>query len=128
MARGHATLLPPAGAIAWWTSALSSGGSTARPTSYPAEPIEALLAPERLAERIGHLHGGDPFGILEADLGGRAQPQRKAESVGDRLARIFGGQDRLRMQSRGHIERLGILVGAVEQDILRREVSANAPE
>src|SRR3954462_1238771 len=101
MAHGHAILLLSAGAIAWWTSALSSGGSTARPMSYPAEPIEALLAPERLAERVGHLHGGDPFGVLEADLGRGAQPQREAEGIGDRLTRIFGGQDRLRMQSGG---------------------------
>src|SRR5215471_18947779 len=45
------------------------------------EPVEALLAVERLWERVGHLDGGNPLGVLETQLGGGAQPQWKAERI-----------------------------------------------
>ena len=64
----------------------------------PREPVEALLAPERLGESVAHLDRFDPFRILVAELGRGAQPQRIAERIGEHVARIFGGEDGLRMQ------------------------------
>ena len=57
----------------------------------PGDPVEALLAPEGLLEVVGHLDPGDPLGVLEAELGRRAQPQRKSKRIGERIAGIFGG-------------------------------------
>ena len=50
--------------------------------SNPREPIEALLAPERLAEIVRHFDRLDPLGVLVAELGRGAQPQRIAERIG----------------------------------------------
>jgi hypothetical protein len=71
--------------------------------------------PERVGERVGHLDGGDPLGVLEAELGGGAQAQREAERIGDRLARILCGEDGLRMQRARHVEALGVAVGSDER-------------
>jgi hypothetical protein len=70
----------------------------------PGEPILASLAPIRLGPVVGHLDRGDPLGILEAELGRRAEAVGKSERVGDRLLGVFGSEDCLRMQRDGHVE------------------------
>jgi len=67
----------------------SGSGVTKRKSNEPAdseklnprEPVEALLAPERLGEAVGHLDGLDPLGVLVAEPGRGAQPQRIAERI-----------------------------------------------
>ena len=61
-------------------------------------PVFAALAPIGLAEFVGDFDRPDPFGVLVAELGRSAQPQRIAERIADDLAGIFGGEDRLWMQ------------------------------
>src|ERR1700720_4218365 len=121
--------------IAWRTIAMAGGGSTwrsgpapprSRQASNSGKPIEALLAPERLAEIVRHLDRLDPLGVLVAELGRSAQPQRIAERIGEDLAGIFGGEDGLRMQRRRHVDALGIVVVADEIDVFRGEVGADA--
>src|SRR5262249_52406825 len=110
------------------SKAAESGAPIAACPSNPGKPVEPLLAPERFGERVGHLDRGDPLGILEAEFCGGAQPQREAERVGDRLARISGGEDGLRVQRARHVEALGVVVGALERDVLGGEVGADALE
>src|SRR5579862_5155278 len=132
---GPTTRSPRAPIIAWRKIAMDDGGSTWRSkaipprdrrASNPREPIETLLAPERLAEIVGHLDRLDPLGILVAELGRGAQPQRIAERIGQGGAGIFGGEDGLRMQRRRHVDALGIVVVADEIDVFRGQVGADA--
>ncbi len=54
----------------------SGSGVTKRKSNEPAtvgklnprEPVETLLAPERLGEAVGHFDRFDPFPILVAEL------------------------------------------------------------
>src|ERR1700719_3934347 len=126
---------PRARIIVWRKIATDGGGFTWRSkpmlrrdrrASNSREPIEALLAPERLAEIVRHLDRLDPLGVLVAELGRSAQPQRIAERIGEDLAGIFGGEDGLRMQRRRHVDALGIVVVADEIDVFRGEVGADA--
>ena len=48
----------------------------------PAEPVIALVLPIAAGVVVLHPHGGDVFGILEAELGGNADLDR--EPVGPR--------------------------------------------
>src|SRR5580700_9349771 len=132
---GAMTRSPRAPIIAWRKIATDDGGFTWRSEPIPLrgkcasnsrEPIETLLAPERLAEIAGHFDRLDPLGVLVAELGRSAQPQRIAEWIGKHLAGIFGGEDGLRMQRRRHVDALGIVVVADEIDIFRGEVGADA--
>lgn len=61
------------------------------------EPVESLIFPIAARVSVRHLDGSNPFWILEAELRRHAQPQRKAERIGDGLARIFGCEQRLWM-------------------------------
>ena len=92
----------------------------------PGEPVEPLLAPEGLLEVVGHLDPGDPLGVLEPEFGRRAQPQRKSERIGERIAGIFGRQHGLRMQRRGHVEAFGVIIGAAEEHIFGAEIGTDA--
>src|SRR4051812_25969781 len=103
-------------------------GDTCRRALYPAEPVEAAVLPVTAGIAVGDLDAGDPFRILEPELGRRAQSQRKAERIGDRLARVLGGQDGLRMQCRRHVDAAGVVVRALERDVFGREVGADALE
>ena len=89
-------------------------------------PIEPALAPVRLAKFVGHFDRLDPFRVLVAELGRGAQPQRITERIADDLAGIFGREDSLRMQCGRHIDAFGIIVGANEIDIFRRQIGADA--
>ena len=50
-------------------------------------PIKTALAPISPTEFVCDLDRLDPFGVLAAELGRGAQPQRIAERVGDDIAR-----------------------------------------
>ena len=94
----------------------------------PTEPVEAAVLPIAAGTGVGDLHRGDPFRVLEAELRRRAQAQRKAERIGDRLAGVFGRQHRLRMQGGRHVDAAGVVVGASERDVFGGEVGADALE
>ena len=96
------------------------------PSSDPAEPVEAAILPVAAAVGVGDLHGGDPLGVLEAELHGRAQAQWKTEGIGDRFPGVLGREQRLRMQRRGHVDAAVVVVGAAEGDVLGGEVGADA--
>ena len=64
--------------------------------------------------------------FLKPSLVDCAQPQRKSERIGDRLPGIFRRQDSLRMQRRRHVEAFGVVVGALEGDVFRLDVGADA--
>jgi hypothetical protein len=66
--------------------------------------------------------------VLESELGRATQPQRKAERVGDRLLGVFGRQNRLRVQRARHVDALGVIVGAAEDDVFRLGVGTDALE
>src|SRR5580704_2636032 len=126
---------PRARIIVWRKIATDGGGFTwrskpilrrGRRVSNPREPIETLLAPERLAEVVRHFDGLDPLGVLVAELGRGAQPQRIAERIGQNGAGIFGGEDGLRMQRRRHVDAFGVIVIADEIDVFRGEIGVDA--
>ena len=96
--------------------------------SYPAEPVEPALRPVRARERVGDLDGRDPFRVLEAELRRGAQTQRESEGIGDGLSRIFGGEDRLGMERRRHVEAFSVVIGAFECDVFGSEIGADALE
>src|SRR5580704_8906203 len=132
---GITTRSPRAPIIVWRKIAMADGGFTwrsrsipprGRHASNPCKPIETLLAPERLAEIVRHLDRLDPLGVLVAELGRGAQPQRIAERIGQHVAGIFGGEDGLRMQRRRHVDAFGVIIVADEIDVFRGEVGADA--
>src|ERR1700682_4889823 len=101
--------------IVWRKIAMAGGASTwpsgpiprrGRRASNSREPVKTLLAPERFAEIVGHLDRLDPLGVLVAELGRGTQPQRIAERIGQHVAGVFGGEDRLRVQGRRHVAAL----------------------
>src|SRR5580692_7408629 len=129
-APGGAIRSPQASSIIWWKCSRIAGESTdgrycRSGPSDAGEPVEAAIFPIAARVGVGHFDGGDPFRILEAELGRRAQAQRKAERIGDRLPRIFRCQDGLRMERRRHVDAAAVIVGASEGDILRLEVRAD---
>src|SRR5580692_11773881 len=93
-----------------------------------AEPVEAAVLPEAARIVVGHLDGGDPFGVLEPELGGGAQPQRKSERIAEIFLGIFGRQDGLRMQRGGHVDAAVIVVEAAEGDVFGGQVGADGFE
>src|SRR5262249_25050403 len=88
-------------------------------------PVETAFAPIGLAEFVGDFDYSDPLGVLVAELGRGAQPQRITKRIADDLAGIFGGKNRLRMQRGRHVDAFGIIVGADEIDIFRGQIGAD---
>src|SRR6202050_5533209 len=134
---GITTRSPRVPIIAWRKIATAAGASTWRSRPIPPcgkrasnsrEPIETLLAPKRLAEIVGHLDRLDPLGVLVAELGRGAQPQRIAEWIGKHMARIFRGENGLRVQRGGHVHVIGVVVAADEINVLGCHVGADALE
>src|SRR5262249_12526354 len=97
-------------------------------SSDTAEPIEAAVLPVAAAPGVGDLHRGDPFRVLEAELNGGAQAQRKTERIGDRFPRVFGGKQGLGMEGRRHVDAPVVIVGAAERHVLGGEIGTNAFE
>ena len=89
-------------------------------------PVETQVFPISARIGVGDFDGGDPLRILEAELGRGAQTKRKAERISDRRLRIFGREDRLRVQRSGHVDAAGEVVGTSERDIFCGQVRANA--
>src|SRR5580658_716944 len=84
----------------------------ARPL-LPAEPVIALVLPIAAGVVVLHPHGGDVFGILEAELGRNADLDRKTVGARQDLAIEFERQLRLRMQRGRHVDRIRIALGAL---------------
>src|SRR3984885_6164865 len=91
----------------------------------PAEPVITLVLPIAAGVVVLHPHGGDVFGVLEAELGGDADLDR--EAVGARQDPVieFERQLRLRMQRGRHVDGVGITFGALEPDIFGFGVGAD---
>src|SRR5271169_822560 len=96
----------------------------ARPL-LPAEPVVTLVLPIATGVVVLHPHGGDVFGILEAELGGDADLDREAVGARQDLVIEFERQLRLRMQRGRHVDGVGIAFGALEPDIFGRGVGAD---
>src|SRR5579863_7634104 len=94
-------------------------GLRARPL-LPAEPVIALVLPIAAGVVVLHPHGGDIFGILEAELGGDANLDRETVGARQRLVIELERELPLRMQRRGHVDGVRIAFGALEPDVFRR--------
>src|SRR5580704_10096465 len=90
--------------------------------SDSAEPVEALIAVIGSRASVRDLDRRKPFGVLEAELSRCAQPQRISKRIRQRLTRVFGRQNGLRMQRCRHIKCLGVAIGTAERDVARAEV------
>src|SRR4051812_45416947 len=135
MARGSATLLHSV-PITDWLRASPTSGKSIPPQLLDllnpercgdgnlnsTEPVEALILPIPAGVHIGDLDRSDPFGLLEAELGGHPQTKREAERIGDRLLCIFCRENSLRMQCARHVDAARIVVGATERDVFGRQV------
>src|SRR5271157_5860690 len=62
-------------------------------TSRAGEPVVALIFPVSAGVNIRYRQLHDMLGILEAELGGDAQPHRRAEGRGKRRAQELQRQD-----------------------------------
>ena len=94
--------------------------------SNSGKPVEALLAPERLAKIVGDLDCPNPLRVLVAELGRSSQPQRIAERISEDLIGVFSGEDRLRMQRSRHVDAFGVIVVTDKIDVFCRHIRADA--
>src|SRR3954471_22967168 len=93
-----------------------------------AKPVVALVFPVAAGIFVGDENGGDVLGVLEAELGGDAQLHRVAELRRQQLVGELERELRLRVQRGGHVDRAVVIVRALEADVLRGGVGADARE
>src|SRR5436853_4158136 len=103
-------------------------GATSFGRSNTAEPVEPAISPIAAGIGVRHFDRGHPFCVLETDFGRSAQSKWVSERIGNRLARIFGGKNRLGMKRGRHIEAFRIIVGTPESDVFGLEIRADAFE
>src|SRR5260221_11966004 len=101
------------------------GGRLSAP-SDPRKPVVAAVLPEAAGEAVGHEYRRDPLRILEPELGRDAKLERIAVARRQDLVGNFEGEKGLRVQRRRHVDAGVISVGALEADIFRRQVRADA--
>src|SRR6266850_5931717 len=106
----------------FWPAACTEPGSGA------AEPVVALVLPIAARVLVGDEDCGDVLGVLEAQLGGHAQLHREAVFRRQDLVGEAQGEQRLRVQGGRHVDAGRVIVGALEADVLRRRIGADAPE
>ena len=90
---------------------------TSSESLLPAEPVVALVLPIAAGVVVLYPHGGDVFGVLEAELGGDADLDRKAVGARQDLVIELERQLRLWMQRGRHVDGVGTAFGALEPDI-----------
>ena len=94
--------------------------------SHSGEPIVSAILPKSAREAVGHEYRRDPLRILEPELGRNAKLERIAVARRQDLVGNLEGEKRLRVQRRGHVDAGVISVGALEADVFRRQVRADA--
>src|SRR5258707_366780 len=95
-------------------------------SSHARKRIVATVFRKPAGEAVGHEYRRDPFRILESELGRDAQLERIAVARRQDLVGNLESEKGLRVQRGCHIDAGVISVGALEADIFRRQVRANA--
>src|SRR5258707_15057045 len=96
--------------------------------SNASEPVIALGLPVAAGILVGDLNRLQVLGVLEAELGGDAKPQRCAPLRRQRLFLEIERQNGLRLQRAGHVDAGRIAIEAFEIDVAGRKVGADAAE
>src|SRR6266404_3267570 len=96
--------------------------------SEATKPVVAFVFPISARVVVGDGHRCDVLRVLEAELGGYAQPQGGTPGGLQRLLLEIERQDRLRMQGAWHVDARPIVVKAPEGDILGSHVGANTAQ
>src|ERR1700722_16045333 len=96
--------------------------------SNAGEPVIALVLPVAAGILVGDLNRLQVLGALEAELGGKAKPQRCAPLRRQRLFLEIERQNSLRLQRAGHVDAGRITIEAFEIDVAGRKVGADAPQ
>src|SRR6516164_6153097 len=104
---------------------LNVGGQLPVP-SHSGEPIVSAILPKPPGKAVSHEDRRDPLRILEPELCRDAQLERIAVARCQDFVGNLEGEKRLRVQRRGHVDAGVISVGALEADIFRRQVRADA--
>src|SRR6266478_9523818 len=122
------TAIPQVGTAALSVSAMAVRMTPPMPrdNSHPGEPIVSAIFPKPARKAVGHEYRRDPFGILEPELGRNAQLERIAVARRQDLVGNLEAEKGLRMQRRCHVDAGVIPVGALEANIFRRQVRADA--
>src|SRR5260370_19596746 len=96
--------------------------------SNASEPIIALVLPVAAGILVGDLNRLQVLGVLEAELGGDAKPQRRAPLRRQRLFLEIERQNGLRLQRARHVDAGRIAIEAFEIDVAGRKVGADAAQ
>src|SRR5258708_23732546 len=122
------TAIPQVGTAALSVSAMAVRMTPPMPrdNSHPGEPIVSAVFPKPPGKPVGHEYRRDPLRILEPELGRNAQLERIAVARRQDLVGNLEGEKGLRVQRRRHVDAGVISVGALEADIFRGQVRADA--
>src|SRR6266481_6436548 len=122
------TAIPQVGTAALSVSAMAVRMTPPMPrdNSHPGEPIVSAVFPKPPGKAVGHEYRRDPLRILEPELGRNAQLERIAVARRQDLVGNLEGEKGLRVQRRRHVDAGVISVGALEADIFRGQVRADA--
>src|SRR5580692_12092468 len=96
--------------------------------SNASEPVIALVLPVAAGILVGDLDRLQVLGVLEAELGGDAKPQRCAPLRRQRLFLEIERQNGLRLQRAGHVDAGRITIVAFEIDVAGRKVGADVAQ
>src|SRR5438309_10302013 len=109
-----------------WASFWPAGRIEPAGGSGAAEPVVALVLPIAARVFVGDEARGDVLGVFEAQLGGHAQLHGEAVLRRQDLVGEAQGEQRLRVQGGRHVDAGRVIVGALEADVLRRDIGAHA--
>src|SRR2546427_4587355 len=111
-----------------WASFWPAGRIEPAGGSGAAEPVVALVLPIAARVLVGDEDRGDVLGVFEAQLGGHAQLHGEAVLRRQDLVGEAQGEQRLRVQGGRHVDAGRVIVGALEADVLCRDIGAHALE
>src|SRR2546425_6644307 len=111
-----------------WASFWPAGRIEPAGGSGAAEPVVALVLPIAARVLVGDEDRGDVLGVFEAHVGGHAQLHGEAVFRRQDLVGKAQGEQRLRVQGGRHVDAGRVIVGALEADVLRRGIGADALE
>src|SRR4051794_39327078 len=83
-----------------------------------AEPIAASILPIATPIGVGNFKRHNPFRHLDTELYGRVEAHRKTKWVVEDFVIVACRQNGLGMQGRRHVETTGVVVRALESNIL----------